>query len=71
MQDIFGSVRRSLVFGTTPDNYNNTQENSPLLPTTANPFVDKIHSYIRKSRVFSKPFSPSPSLPPIHGAKWS
>ncbi|XP_017977620.1 PREDICTED: mitogen-activated protein kinase kinase kinase ANP1 isoform X3 [Theobroma cacao] len=64
MQDLFGSVRRSLVFRTTPDNINNTQENSPPIPTTANAFVEKINSCIRKSRVFSKPSSPSPSPPP-------
>ncbi|OMP11697.1 hypothetical protein CCACVL1_00333, partial [Corchorus capsularis] len=61
MQDLFGSVRRSLVFRTTPDN---ALENSPPLPTTANVFVEKINSCIRKSRVFSKPSSPSPSPPP-------
>ncbi|XVF06103.1 hypothetical protein REPUB_Repub06bG0019200 [Reevesia pubescens] len=64
MQDLFGSVRRSLVFRATPDN--NNQENSPPLPitTTANAFVEKINSCIRKSRAFSKPSSPSPSHPP-------
>ncbi|XP_022744170.1 mitogen-activated protein kinase kinase kinase ANP1-like isoform X2 [Durio zibethinus] len=64
MQDLFGSVRRSLVFRTTPDNNNSGQENSPPLPTTANSLVEKINSCIRKSRVFSKPSSPSPSPPP-------
>ncbi|XVF31324.1 hypothetical protein REPUB_Repub16aG0135900 [Reevesia pubescens] len=61
MQDLFGSVRRSLVFRTTLEN---NHENSPPLPitTTANAFVEKLNSCIRKSRVFSKPSSPSPSL---------
>ncbi|XVE62995.1 hypothetical protein DITRI_Ditri06bG0164400 [Diplodiscus trichospermus] len=70
MQDLFGSVRRSLVFRTTPDNNNNTtQDNSPPLPTAANAFVEKINSCIRKSRVFSKPSSPSPS-PPHPTIRW-
>ncbi|KAL1145513.1 hypothetical protein V6Z11_A11G303100 [Gossypium hirsutum] len=67
MQDLFGSVRRSLVFRATPDN--NTQENSPPLATTANAFVERINSCIRKSRVFSKPSSPSPSPPLIRWRK--
>ncbi|XP_028770819.1 mitogen-activated protein kinase kinase kinase NPK1 isoform X2 [Neltuma alba] len=56
MQDIFGSVRRSLVFRTTPEN-----EEASLGGT----LVDKINSCIRKSRVFSKPFPASSPLPPI------
>ncbi|KAF7805116.1 mitogen-activated protein kinase kinase kinase NPK1 [Senna tora] len=56
MQDIFGSVRRSLVFRTTPEN-----EEASLGGT----LVDKINSCIRKSRVFSKPSPASPPLPPI------
>lgn len=67
MQDLFGSVRRSLVFRATPDN--NTQENSPPLATAANAFVERINSCIRKSRVFSKPSSPSPSPPLIRWRK--
>ncbi|XVF57436.1 hypothetical protein PTKIN_Ptkin06aG0205100 [Pterospermum kingtungense] len=64
MQELFGSVRRSLVFRTTTDN--NTQENnSPPLPTaTATAFVEKLNSCLRKSRAFSKALSPSPSPPP-------
>ncbi|GMI65346.1 MAP KINASE KINASE KINASE 1, NPK1-related protein kinase 1 [Hibiscus trionum] len=69
MQDLFGSVRRSLVFRPTPDNNNTTQENSPPLAIAANAFVEKINSCIRKSRVFSKPSSPSPSPPPIRWRK--
>ncbi|KAI4301791.1 hypothetical protein L6164_035035 [Bauhinia variegata] len=56
MQDIFGSVRRSLVFRTSPEN-----EEAPLGGT----LVDKINSCIRKSRVFSKPSPASPPLPPV------
>ncbi|XP_021817531.1 mitogen-activated protein kinase kinase kinase ANP1-like isoform X2 [Prunus avium] len=52
MQDIFGSVRRSLVFRTASDT-----EESPVT------LVDKINSCIRKSRVFSKPSPPLPSMP--------
>ncbi|XWS58204.1 hypothetical protein CRYUN_Cryun08bG0014500 [Craigia yunnanensis] len=71
MQDLFGSVRRSLVFRTTPENNNNTtQENSPPLPTAATAFVEKINSCIRKSRVFSKPSSPSPSPSPPPPIRW-
>ncbi|KAK8589291.1 hypothetical protein V6N13_088141 [Hibiscus sabdariffa] len=69
MQDLFGSVRRSLVFRPTPDDNNTTQENSPPLAITANAFVEKINSCIRKSRVFSKPSSPSPSPPLIRWRK--
>ncbi|KAE8684112.1 Mitogen-activated protein kinase kinase kinase NPK1 [Hibiscus syriacus] len=61
MQDLFGSVRRSLVFRPTSDNNNATQENSTPVAITTNAFVEKINSCIRKSRVFSKPSSPSPS----------
>ncbi|KAJ7973364.1 Mitogen-activated protein kinase kinase [Quillaja saponaria] len=56
MQDIFGSVRRSLVFRAFPDN-----EEVPLGGT----LVDKINSCIRKSRVFSKPLPAPPPSPPI------
>ncbi|XP_054800903.1 mitogen-activated protein kinase kinase kinase NPK1 [Prosopis cineraria] len=56
MQDIFGSVRRSLVFRTSPEN-----EEASLGGT----LVDKINYCIRKSRVFSKPSPASPPLPPI------
>ncbi|KAM2570172.1 hypothetical protein TB2_010177 [Malus domestica] len=66
MQDIFGSVRRSLVFRTASDN-----EDSP-----GGTLVDKINSCIRKSRVFSKPSPPLPSpamakenAPPIRWRK--
>ncbi|XP_030504291.2 mitogen-activated protein kinase kinase kinase ANP1 [Cannabis sativa] len=60
MQDIFGSVRRSLVFRTPPENEESST--SPIggggvgVPT----LVDKINSCIRKSRVFSKPSPPPP-----------
>ncbi|GLT56272.1 hypothetical protein SLA2020_293240 [Shorea laevis] len=69
MQDLFGSVRRSLVFRSTPENPEN--DNSPPLPLpTATAFVEKINSCIRKSRVFSKPSSPSPPMvPPIRWRK--
>ncbi|XP_050380085.1 mitogen-activated protein kinase kinase kinase ANP1-like isoform X1 [Argentina anserina] len=51
MQDMFGSVRRSLVFR-PPDT-----DDSPVT------LVDKITASIRKSRVFSKPSPPPPSAP--------
>ncbi|KAJ7977973.1 Mitogen-activated protein kinase kinase [Quillaja saponaria] len=56
MQDMFGSVRRSLVFRTSPEN-----EEVPIGGT----IVDKINSCIRKSRVFSKPLLAPPPSPPI------
>ncbi|CAK9168034.1 unnamed protein product [Ilex paraguariensis] len=55
MQEMFGSVRRSLVFR-TPDSGGGGDEG------TVGTLVDKINSCIRKSIVFSKP-SPQ-SLPP-------
>ncbi|KAL4376883.1 hypothetical protein GQ457_02G036040 [Hibiscus cannabinus] len=69
MQDLFGSVRRSLVFRPTIDNNNNTPESSPPLAITANAFVEKINYCIRKSRVFSKLSSPSLSPPLIRWRK--
>ncbi|CAN6724663.1 unnamed protein product [Malus baccata var. baccata] len=66
MQDIFGSVRRSLVFRTASDN-----EDSP-----GGTLVDRINSCIRKSRVFSKHSPPLPlpamakeNAPPIRWRK--
>ncbi|KAL7259511.1 hypothetical protein ACSBR1_005409 [Camellia fascicularis] len=59
MQDMFGSVRRSLVFR-LPDGGGGGGDEG----TTVGTLVDKINSCIRKSRVFSKPPPPSPS-PPI------
>ncbi|XP_019419811.1 PREDICTED: mitogen-activated protein kinase kinase kinase NPK1-like [Lupinus angustifolius] len=56
MQDIFGSVRRSLVFRGSP-------ENEEPLSSLRGTIVDKISCCIRNSRVFSKPSS-SPPLPP-------
>ncbi|XP_057498044.1 mitogen-activated protein kinase kinase kinase NPK1-like isoform X2 [Actinidia eriantha] len=52
MQDIFGSVRRSLVFR-SPDGAGEEVATSGTL-------VDKISYRIRKSRVFSKPCPPPP-----------
>ncbi|PSS24926.1 Mitogen-activated protein kinase kinase [Actinidia chinensis var. chinensis] len=52
MQDIFGSVRRSLVFR-SPDGGGEEVATSGTL-------VDKISYRIRKSRVFSKPCPPPP-----------
>ncbi|KAK4595921.1 hypothetical protein RGQ29_014134 [Quercus rubra] len=65
MQDIFGSVRRSLVFRTAPPE----SDDSPSSPSPSHsplplPLVDKINSCIRKSRVFSKLSSPPPPPPP-------
>ncbi|XP_062006212.1 mitogen-activated protein kinase kinase kinase ANP1 isoform X2 [Rosa rugosa] len=62
MQDIFGSVRRSLVFRPPPPD----TDDSPVT------LVDKITSSIRKSRVFSKPSPPPPpkdAAPPIRWRK--
>lgn len=56
MQDIFGSVRRSLVFRGSPE----TEETSLGVGGS---LVDKISYCIRTSRVFSKPSPPSPSIP--------
>ncbi|XP_024005530.1 mitogen-activated protein kinase kinase kinase 2 isoform X1 [Eutrema salsugineum] len=55
MQDLFGSVRRSLVYRSTADDEN--QENHPPFPSL---LADKITSCIRKSRVFVKPYSSPP-----------
>jgi len=60
MQDIFGSVRRSLVFRASPEN--NNEDHHSIGGTTT--LVDKIGYCIRNSRVFSKPFPPSPPIPP-------
>ncbi|KAG2395138.1 Mitogen-activated protein [Vigna angularis] len=58
MQDIFGSVRRSLVFRGSP-------ESDETSLGVGGSLVDKISYCIRTSRVFSKPSppSPSPSIP--------
>ncbi|KAK7397208.1 hypothetical protein VNO78_18375 [Psophocarpus tetragonolobus] len=56
MQDIFGSVRRSLVFRGSP-------ENEETSIGVGGSLVDKISYCIRSSRVFSKPSPPSPSVP--------
>ncbi|TKY61498.1 Mitogen-activated protein kinase kinase kinase ANP1 [Spatholobus suberectus] len=56
MQDIFGSVRRSLVFRGSPEN-----EETSL--GVGGSLVDKISYCIRSSRVFSKPSPPLPSIP--------
>lgn len=61
MQDIFGSVRRSLVFRATDDD------------GTAASLVDKINYCIRKSRVFSKPsLPPQPAVDdsPVPTIRW-
>ncbi|KAG4916861.1 hypothetical protein JHK87_054418 [Glycine soja] len=68
MQDIFGSVRRSLVFRGSPEN-----EESSL--GVGGSLVDRISYCIRSSRVFSKPSTPSPpsfpkdAAPPIRWRK--
>ncbi|XP_037494301.1 mitogen-activated protein kinase kinase kinase NPK1 isoform X2 [Jatropha curcas] len=53
MQDLFGSVRRSLVLKST------SGEDGGF-----SGIVEKIGSSIRKSRIFSKPPPPLPALPP-------
>ncbi|XP_057960481.1 mitogen-activated protein kinase kinase kinase NPK1-like isoform X2 [Malania oleifera] len=58
MEDIFGSVRRSLVFR-TPDGGGDDDG------ATVGTLVDKIGSCIRNSRVFSRPSPPRPVLPPV------
>ncbi|XP_061348476.1 mitogen-activated protein kinase kinase kinase NPK1 [Gastrolobium bilobum] len=55
MQDIVGSVRRSLVFRASPEN------DQPSLGVGGT-LVDKIGYCIRNSRVFSKPSLPSPPI---------
>lgn len=60
MQDIFASVRRSLVFRPPLDN---DDSHSPAIGVGA--LVDKINSSIRKSRVFSRHSPSSSALPPI------
>ncbi|KAG9152198.1 hypothetical protein Leryth_016394 [Lithospermum erythrorhizon] len=57
MQDIFGSVRRSLVFRSTMDDSGDGR------------IVEKINSCIRKSRVFTKP-SPPPLMEPKPAIRW-
>ena len=76
MQDLFGSVRRSLVFRTTPENNNNIESthnnhnNTAPPPPFAGTLAEKINSCIRKSKVFSKPFSPPVKMaPPIRWRK--
>ncbi|WCJ43158.1 NPK1-related protein kinase 1 [Euphorbia peplus] len=54
MQDLMGSVRRSIGFRSSPEN----QDNNSIL----NPFVDKINSCIRKSKIFSKPIDMAPPI---------
>ncbi|XP_022999346.1 mitogen-activated protein kinase kinase kinase NPK1-like isoform X2 [Cucurbita maxima] len=60
MQDIFASVRRSLVFRAPLEN---EDPHSPAIGVGA--LVDKINSSIRKSRVFSRHSPSSSALPPI------
>ncbi|XP_050274180.1 mitogen-activated protein kinase kinase kinase ANP1-like isoform X2 [Quercus robur] len=69
MQDIFGSVRRSLVFRTAPPESDDSPSSQSPSPSPSHsplplPLVDKINSCIRKSRVFSKLSSPPPPPPP-------
>nr|XP_023905736.1 LOW QUALITY PROTEIN: mitogen-activated protein kinase kinase kinase ANP1-like [Quercus suber] len=69
MQDIFGSVRRSLVFRTAPPESEDSPSSPSPSPSPSHsplplPLVDKINSCIRKSRVFSKLSSPPPPPPP-------
>jgi mitogen-activated protein kinase kinase kinase ANP1 len=65
MQDIFGSVRRSLVFRASPENNEDHHHSIGVGGTTT--LVDKIGYCIRNSRVFSKPSPPIP--PPIRWRK--
>ncbi|XP_050224538.1 mitogen-activated protein kinase kinase kinase ANP1-like [Mercurialis annua] len=69
MQEFLGSVRRSIVFRSPPpptaDHTNQEINNNNF-----NPLVEKINSCIRKSKIFSKPSSPSPPMaPPIRYRK--
>ncbi|XP_061945143.1 mitogen-activated protein kinase kinase kinase ANP1-like isoform X1 [Populus nigra] len=73
MQDFLGSVRRSIVFRTPPQDHNPNQETnycSPNNPLTST-LVDKLNNCVRKSRIFNKPTSPSslPMPPPIRYRK--
>ncbi|KAI5566452.1 hypothetical protein POPTR_013G022700v4 [Populus trichocarpa] len=73
MQDFLGSVRRSIVFRTPPQDHNPNQETnycSPNNPLTST-LVDKLNNCVRKSKIFNKPTSPSslPMPPPIRYRK--
>jgi len=73
MQDFLGSVRRSIVFRTPPQDHNPIQETnycSPNNPLTST-LVDKLNNCVRKSRIFNKATSPSslPMPPPIRYRK--
>ncbi|KAH8490935.1 hypothetical protein H0E87_023171 [Populus deltoides] len=73
MQDFLGSVRRSIVFRTPPQDHNPNQETnycSPNNPLTST-LVDKLNNCVRKSRIFNKATSPSslPMPPPIRYRK--
>ncbi|KAK4761452.1 hypothetical protein SAY87_029336 [Trapa incisa] len=72
MQDIFGSVRRSLVFRPAADNEETSPPVASTSATTAGALVERISSRIRKSRAFSKATSPSvarDNTPPIRWRK--
>lgn len=72
MQDIFGSVRRSLVFRPAADNEETPPPVASTSAATGGALVEKISSCIRKSRAFSKATSPSVArdgAPPIRWRK--
>lgn len=64
MQDLFGSVRRSLVFRTTAETTTDAQTTNPLTPFSGGNLVERFNSCIRNSRVFTKPISPSVTMSP-------
>ncbi|KAE9618964.1 hypothetical protein Lal_00046993 [Lupinus albus] len=66
MQDIFGSLRRSFVFRTSPENNN---DNDAAIAGRTTTLVDKIGSSIRSSRLFSSRTS-LPSPPQISMIRW-
>ncbi|KAL9447348.1 hypothetical protein AB3S75_014918 [Citrus x aurantiifolia] len=70
MQDLFGSVRRSIVFRTTAESTTDAQTaNSPTLFSGGN-LVERFNSCIRNSRVLSKHISPTVKMsPPIRWRK--
>ncbi|KAB5529318.1 hypothetical protein DKX38_019399 [Salix brachista] len=73
MQDFLGSVRRSIVFRTPPQDHNPDQETNYCTSNNqlTSALVDKFNSCVRKSRIFNKPTSPSalPMPPPIRYRK--
>ncbi|KAH9755036.1 mitogen-activated protein kinase kinase kinase ANP1 [Citrus sinensis] len=70
MQDLFGSVRRSIVFRTTAESTTDAQTANSPTPFSGGNLVERFNSCIRNSRVLSKHISPSVKMsPPIRWRK--